>query len=182
MMIDLDSYIPGPDATADDTTTWDEHYTGDYEPPLPECSSHYTYRKTVSVERFQIWVCPHCGRFSDTYAPHSGGTHLTAPTSIDTDRVLQVVGKAYIPPSNGSPGDGTIYASLVATPFEARNDIKAFKSDVDWRPSVQGRKHYRRWVEEWSVWAIQPIGEFIDHLAARDWIVINQPGISPNDD
>ena len=180
-MIDLEDYIPKPDSRARETTTWSEHHAKEYVPSAPECSAHHTYRRTVPLERFEIWACPGCGRYSDTYVNHSGGTHLTAPTDIDTSRVLVVTGRARVPPSDsGDPfGDGTMDAALVATPYAAREDIKAFKSDVEWRPETGGAVGYRRWVPDWNVWAVRYIAldGFIDHMAARDWIVVNIPDL-----
>jgi len=186
-MIELDRYIPSDPRETDDLTAWDEHHDRDYEPDPPECSSHHTYRQTVPLHRFQIWVCPYCGRYSDRHADHTGGRHITSPVDVDTDRVLVVVGRATLPPSadRDEPfGDGTVDAGLVSSPYEARNDIKAFKSDVEWHPETGGSTRYRRWVPDWKVWEVNysVIDEFVDHMDDRDWIVINLQRLSPPGD
>jgi hypothetical protein len=185
-MIDLNRYTPTADPTAEDTTTWGEHYAGEYEPALPECSSHHTYRETTPLEEHEVWVCPSCGRFSDTYASHSGGTHLAAPTDLDSEDAIIIVGRAQVPPSgNGSElfGDGSMDAALVGSPFTAKRDIKSFKQDVDWHPETGGSTGYRRWVPEWSVWAVRwgVLDQFTDHMMERGWIVINLPELSSSD-
>ena len=66
---------------------------------------------------------------------------------------------------------------LVATPYAARKGLEAFKSDVKRRPETDGAVGYRRWIPDWNVWAVRYIAldDFIDHMVARDWIVVNIP-------
>mgnify|MGYP000050093105 FL=1 len=65
--------------------------------------------------------------------------------------------------------------ALVATPYEAKEDIKAFKNDVEWHPATRGKLAHRRWNKAGGTWAINYADrdEFIDHMAERDWIVID---------
>ena len=173
-MMDQTRYIP--DSRGDDeVTSWSNH--NHERRSTPECSAHHTYRETVALDQFKIWVCPDCGRFSNAYAPHTGGTHLTAPKDLSADDVIVITGQAVVPPSpewDDLFGDGTIHGLLVASEYSAKDDIKDFKRDAEWpKPS----RFYRRWVPDWGVWVVKQTlrDEFHKHMVNRDWIVIDLP-------
>jgi hypothetical protein len=75
-------------------------------------------------------------------------------------------------------------AALVGSPYAAKRDIKSFKQNVDWHPETGGVTGYRRWVPEWSVWAVRwgVLNQFTEHMRGREWIVINLPELSSSDD
>jgi hypothetical protein len=178
-MIDRDQFLPTRTAHNSEPVTWPDHQHDEQWTSPPECAAHHTSVPTVPVEAIDAWVCPSCGRLSDAYTDHSGGTHLIAPREIDAHELILVVGEAVVPPSedrNSPFGDELLDAVLVATPYAAKEDLKAFKSDAEW---PQPPRRFRRWVPEWSVWAVRRTlrDEFVDHMIERDWIAVDIPAV-----
>jgi hypothetical protein len=179
--VSVERYVPNEDPPDSDVTTWQNHnHTVEFTSP-PECSLHHTYRETVPIEEFEIWVCPWCGQFSDAYTSHSGGTHLVQPANIDAEDVIIATGRECIPPSldtNSLFGDGTMRAVLLTSAFAAKDDINAFSPDTEHPgPSVE----YSRWVPELKRWVVHSgaFQEFVEYMADRGWVVIDLPNLQP---
>lgn len=178
-MVDITDYAATGRHPNRPSTTWHDHDLS----AVPECAAHHTYAQTVPVDRFEIWVCPQCGTYSDTYQSYTNGSHLIEPTHVDPERVIVITGRELIPPPSGSSdafGDGTMDAAIVVSPYDAKADLNAFKADAEW---PHPPRRFRRWVPERNVWAVayREKPAFIDHMAARDWIVVDPFGLAHGD-
>lgn len=174
-LADIERYVPDETAPDNEITVWGEHsHDAEFTSP-PKCASHHTYRDTEALPEYEIWACPICGRFSDAYTNHSGGTHLVEPVSVEASEAIIATGHERVPPSADSNtlfGDGTIDAILITSPFEAKDDIKDFKANADHsHPSTV----FRRWVPEMNRWVVsRPVfDDFVKHMTTRGWIVID---------
>lgn len=176
-LINRNQYIPDKGGRFNDgkgeTVVWDDL---DSQETTPQCTAHHDWVQTVSCPDAGVWVCPSCGRVSDSCWRYNRKYRLTTSSGFDVEDLIVIFGEATVPPSDDEEvfGDGTIDAVLVATPYEAREDVLEYKSEKEW---PQPSRRFRRWVPEWKVWAVHQPGRhaFADHLLDRGWVVIDIP-------